>query len=60
MLKQRAIVLRMDFLRREAGQMDHAPEAVGSSDEMVAGRSSGQGWIDPAEDHVKAFGEDIR
>lgn len=60
MLQDRVVVLRKNFLRREAGQMDHAPEAIASSDKMMPRRGCVDSGIDPAEDHSQAASEDIR
>src|SRR5260221_13500734 len=60
MLQNRAVVPGKDFRRREAGQMDHAPKAIASSDKMMPCGGCGQSRIDPAEDHSKALREDIR
>jgi len=59
-LQDRTIVLRKYFLRCEAGEMDHAPEAIASSSKMMPNRGRRHSGIDPAEDHSEAFGDDVR
>jgi hypothetical protein len=58
-LEDRAIVLRQDFVRREAGEMDCAPEAIASSGKMMPCDGRGHSGIDPAEDDREAFGDDV-
>src|SRR6202045_4237867 len=57
--QDRAVVLGKDFLRREAGEMDHAPEAIASSGKMMSYGGRSHSGIDPAEDHRKPSGDDI-
>jgi hypothetical protein len=59
-LQDRAIVLGKDFLRCEAGEMDYAPEAIASSGKMMSFDGRSHAGIDPAEDHGKALGDDIK
>src|ERR1700736_5969448 len=46
--QDRAVVLGKDFLRREAGEMDHAPEAIASSGKMMSYGGRSHSGIDPA------------
>ena len=54
-----AILLRRNFLRGEAREMQHAPVAIISSREMVSGRGRCHARVDPAEQHLETFGNDV-
>src|SRR5271166_5334800 len=45
--QDRAIVLGKDFLRREAGEMDHAPEAIASSGKVMSCGGRNHSGSDP-------------
>jgi hypothetical protein len=57
--QDRAVILGRDFLRREAGAMDGAPEAIASSGKMMPCGGRGHSGIDPAEDYGKLSGDDV-
>ena len=53
------VVLGKNFLRGEAGEMDHAPEAIASCGEMMPCEGRGHSRIYSAKDHRKLSGDDI-
>jgi hypothetical protein len=40
--------------------MDYTPEAIASSGKMMSCDGRSHAGIDPAEEHRKAFGDDVR
>jgi hypothetical protein len=54
------VILGRNFLRREAGQVDHAPEAITSSGKMMPGGGRHHAGIDPAKEHRKMSGDNVR
>ena len=58
--EQTTLVLWLEPNIRETGEMQHRPEAIASIREVVAGSYGTRGRIQPAENHVEAFAENIR
>ena len=57
--EQTTLVLWLEPNVRETGEMQHRPEAIASTREVVAGTCSARARIQAAENHVKAAAEDI-
>jgi hypothetical protein len=58
--EQPALVLGLEAHVGETGEMQHRPEAIVAVREVMARDRGAQGRVEAAEDHIKAFGQDIR
>ena len=58
-LQQAALVLRPTAHVGEAGEVQHAPEAVASIREVMPRGRGARGRIETAEDHIEVFGKEI-
>lgn len=58
-LHQRAVVLGRDPMRREAGEMKHAPEAVAGRPEAVSRRRRLDARVQTAEHDDEILSEDV-
>ncbi len=59
-IEQTTLVLWLEPNVRETGELQHRPEAIASTREVVAGSCGARGRIQAAENHVEACAEDIR
>ena len=58
--EQTTLVLWLEPNVRESCELQHRPEAIASTREVVASSCGARGRIQAAEDHVEASREDIR